>query len=696
MMGAAFSKELVLDRGCSRAVGRLLAVAADSGQDETMQQVQKLSPEVIEQIAAGEVIERPASAVRELIDNSLDAGASRVDVTIERGGMQMLSVSDDGSGLAPKSAAMALERHATSKLGRLDDLFTLRTLGFRGEGLSSVCAVSRLELVSCVADSAAGVRLSAEGGKRVGEQPAARKPGTTVTARDLLYNVPARRRFLKSTATEGAKVLEVVQQLALAHPQVYFTLTSDGRKLLDLPAAASRAARVRQVLCGELSRSRARGTGLAGEELSTAQLVTTTAHLEACLFAQLAKSSRGLMVFVNRRVVTDRVLRGAVNAGFDSAGFGERLSRGSYPKGVVFLELAGDHVDINVHPQKREIRFAEPKTIFEQVRAVVARALGAKQPVVEPPSGLDHAREERLSRASGLDHAREERLSRASGLDHAREERLSRAIQPRELVEPTSAVAARVPSAGSKRYKLSPRSYREHSRLADEATRRFFGDKQAQKAAEQSVDYGLGGAMAKVAAKEGVTAAYDDSGELPRLVGEAFAGRQLVIELGTRLLVIDRERALMAIAKRRIKTGVCQSRTLVPALTMKLRGMHEAALSVLANAGFLLESFGGDDYVLRRVLDGIDAEAASAVLGALDFKERDGERLAAQLERAIAEAFATQSKLDTAAILRDFIELRIDLATLVHRVSTPALVSPAVGVILEGGPAWHENPGDKS
>jgi DNA mismatch repair protein MutL len=342
--------------------------------------IRVLPPELADQIAAGEVVERPASVVKELVENALDARARKIEVSIEGGGLSRLTVLDDGVGMTPEEAHLALKRHATSKLTALDDLFALTTMGFRGEALPSIAAVSRLTLTTRAVDApdADGAYCLEVTGGIAGEARAVGGPtGTEVEVRELLANVPARLKFMKAEATESAHVVETVLRLALANPTVHFRLRSQGRPVFDLPPHASGHERAKVAL-GRGSRTPVALHLAAGEENGV--------HVEAYLGApsESAGTSRNTYPFVNRRFVRDRGLLQAI-----VMGYGELIERGRYPLAVVHVSLPGQAVDVNVHPQKLEVRFAKPQEVYGAVRHTIARAVADAPWLLEPrPGGM--------------------------------------------------------------------------------------------------------------------------------------------------------------------------------------------------------------------------------------------------------------------------------------------------------------------
>ncbi len=318
-----------------------------------------LDDALADQIAAGEVVERPASVIKELLENAIDAGATRIDVEIEAGGTRTIRVSDDGSGMGREDVPLAVRRHATSKIRELADLARIGTLGFRGEALPSIASVSRFELISRPRDSDEGTRIRIEGGDAPTVEAIGCAPGTTVLVRDLFFNVPARRKFLKSVGTESARVSEVCRRAALAHPELHITLRRDGRlgaEYLPAPNLHARAAGV-----------------LAAERLNAIEGERDGVRVRAMLGApeKARAGAGGLHLFVNRRPVKDRALARAV-----SFAYGSVLPPGRYPSGVVHVEVAVEDVDVNAHPQKMEVRFAQGRAVLDAITRVLADGLG--------------------------------------------------------------------------------------------------------------------------------------------------------------------------------------------------------------------------------------------------------------------------------------------------------------------------------
>jgi DNA mismatch repair protein MutL len=322
-----------------------------------------------DQIAAGEVVERPASVVKELAENSIDAGARRIDVEIDAGGRRLIRVVDDGGGMTAEETRLALLRHATSKIVSPDDLWGLTTFGFRGEALPSIAAVSRLTLRTKRPGSEAGFSLGYEAGMETSSGDVGMPDGTQIEVRDLFWNTPARLKFMKSEPTEAANVAEAVLRLALAHPEIHFRLRGNGRVVLDLPPHRDMAERVRAALAR-------RGASLLHEAQGEEAGVAVRAFLAAP--EEASATPRSTFMFVGKRFVRDRSLLHALGMGY-----GELLEKGRYPMAALFIEVPGQELDVNVHPQKLEVRFARPQEVYGAVRHVVGAAV-ARAPWLPP------------------------------------------------------------------------------------------------------------------------------------------------------------------------------------------------------------------------------------------------------------------------------------------------------------------------
>ena len=355
-----------------------------------MGRIHILADQVANQIAAGEVVDRPASVVKELLENSLDAGASRIVIAVEGGGRKLIRIADDGSGMVRDDALLAFERHATSKLRLSDDLLSIATLGFRGEALPSIASIARVEMVTCAAGESSGTRIEIAGGKLLVCEDAGAPPGTTLTVRDLFFNTPARRKFLKSENTELAHVTALVTHYALAHPDKHFELHSATHALLVAPPVRQPAERIFQIfgqetldqllpLAAEMELARAglpepppwrRPADYQAAEPGWLRITGFTSKPE------LEKLNRNsIYCFVNRRLVRDRVLMHAVGEAYRNI-----LAPTSFPVVLLFVEMPPEEVDVNVHPAKTEVRFRQAAWLHDFVRDTIRNKLTLGRP----------------------------------------------------------------------------------------------------------------------------------------------------------------------------------------------------------------------------------------------------------------------------------------------------------------------------
>ncbi len=322
----------------------------------------RLLPNVlINKIAAGEVIERPASVVKELVENSLDAGATSVRIDITEGGLGRIDVNDNGSGMTPEDLKLAICRHATSKLEKPEDLFAINSFGFRGEALPSILSVSQSTIKSRVRGTSAGYQLDIAGGEVTAESEIGCDYGTTMSVRNIFYNTPARRKFLKSASAEVRRIIEVVESLAIANPQAEFILDSDNQRLVDLAAVNDRFDRAKQLFGANNAEKFVRGERNA----DLLRVEVFVSKPEAC-----RRSRSRVMLLVNGRRIESRSLFAAI-----TSAYGEFLAGGLYPQGAVFITIDPTLVDVNVHPAKSEVRFADERSIFHTLYHVVRESL---------------------------------------------------------------------------------------------------------------------------------------------------------------------------------------------------------------------------------------------------------------------------------------------------------------------------------
>jgi DNA mismatch repair protein MutL len=338
--------------------------------------IRVLDKEVVSRIAAGEVIERPASVVKELVENSLDAGSSQISIESSGGGVGLIRVNDNGVGIPAEELGLAFKRHATSKVRGIDDLYSISSLGFRGEALPSIAAVSRTEVVTCAAGEPTGSYVTLNEGVTAEQGSRARSQGTTVTVRNLLRNVPARLKFLKSNSTENSHIAGVVSQYALTFPGVRFSLTIDGRTTLRTPGSGKLMDAVIEVYGAEIARGMLE---LDSREVEWEGYPSSTPITVSGMVGSpgINRSSRNYMsFFVNRRWINSRLLSWAVEEAYHGL-----LMQGRHPVAVINISLPAGDVDVNVHPTKTEVKFQNERSVFSAVQKAVRRALVETAPV---------------------------------------------------------------------------------------------------------------------------------------------------------------------------------------------------------------------------------------------------------------------------------------------------------------------------
>lgn len=322
----------------------------------------KILPEILSnKIAAGEVVERPASVVKELVENSLDAGSRRIMVDVVQGGRSLIRIADNGCGMSHDDALLALERYATSKIYKDQDLFSIRTLGFRGEALPSVASVSRFSLVTREESADAGTEIQVDGGKIKNVAEVGAPKGTMVTVKQLFFNTPARRKFLKTVGTEMGHIADRMASIALGQPGIQLRLTHNEKTVKDWPVTSSAFDRVVDVLGGDLKHD------LYAVDAQTDQ-IALSGWISSPRTAR--RTSRGIYIYVNGRFVRDRIVQHALFEGYS-----QRLVKGQFPLAVLFINVPFEEVDVNVHPTKNEIRFARQKEVHDTVRRTVAQIL---------------------------------------------------------------------------------------------------------------------------------------------------------------------------------------------------------------------------------------------------------------------------------------------------------------------------------
>ncbi len=322
-----------------------------------MSKIQLLTERIYNKIAAGEVVERPASVLKELLENSLDAGALRITVAVRQGGEQLISVTDDGEGMDPDDAILCFEAHATSKIKTEKDLFAITSFGFRGEAMPSIASVAKVTLHTRRRDSAEGFEVVINGGKMLASAPFGCAPGTEVVVRDLFFNTPARKKFLRSRATEEKHIAEMITNISLAHPEIGFELTFDGRPFLSSPAAKDPVPRIRALFGRDYADAM---IPVSGSEHG----ITVNGFIARRSFTRPTRMEQ--RIFVNGRPVESQAVYRGIREGC-----GPTLDKGRYQPCILFLSLDPSRVDVNVHPAKREVRFSSDYEVTGSVRSAV-------------------------------------------------------------------------------------------------------------------------------------------------------------------------------------------------------------------------------------------------------------------------------------------------------------------------------------
>ena len=339
-----------------------------------MSKIRVLPDHISNLIAAGEVVERPASVAKELVENAIDAGATRILIDVESGGRRLLKITDDGEGMTRDDAILAFERHATSKISKAEDLVAIGTLGFRGEALASIASVARVELITCTEDATAATRVTIEGGRLRDVKDAAHPRGTTISVRDLFFNTPARRKFLRSEATESYHLTNLVTHYALAHPEISLTLTNNGRETLRVAPAKDLRERAYQIFGAQFLEGLLEVNNAVSEPTETSFSLPQIARVQGFVSAPRERrtSRDAQFLFVNGRFVRDRLIGRALSEGYRSI-----LPHGVYPVALLFIDVPLEEVDVNVHPAKTEVRFRRAAAVADAVREAVRTGLAS-------------------------------------------------------------------------------------------------------------------------------------------------------------------------------------------------------------------------------------------------------------------------------------------------------------------------------
>ena len=601
-----------------------------------MPQIQQLPPHLADLIAAGEVVERPASVCKELLENALDAGASAISTELERGGLTYIRITDNGCGIAPEQLPTAFLRHATSKLHRPEDLAAIGTLGFRGEALAAIAAVSRVDIFSRQTGADCGAMLHLEGGVPEAVTEAGCPDGTTVCIRDLFYNTPARMKFMKKDTAEGAAAAGVVTHLALSHPDVSFKLLRDGQEILHTPGDGQLLSAIYAALGRDFANSLLPVSGSGG-----------AVRVEGFITKPLAgHGTRGRQLFfVNGRFVKSQLLAAAVEEAYRN-----RLLKGRFPGCVLHITLPVNEVDVNVHPAKTVVKFLSDKTVFDAVHYTVKDALdreGQPAPAEKKPFYQTMTAREFRETAPAPQGVKLPFVSGRpvgpAGADRPTVNRFAPAAPtvqtPRETVQPAAApqgdvwqVRDAAPEAGkaftapSGRegvvYRITPPDAPEDSPAREQAA----AETETVPAAvmpekEPKNDTTLSAPEAAPVQQELEMPETADSGETPwRIAGEVLKTYIICEDGEQNVWLIDKHAAHERIRFDALKTDPVPpmaQQLLTPAavtLTAEEYGAVLESLDVLAGYGFLCEDFGDGAVLVREIPDYIRAEDAAATL----------------------------------------------------------------------------------
>lgn len=573
-----------------------------------MQKIHLLSPRLADMIAAGEVVERPGSVVKELVENSIDAGATSVTIEIQNGGMSYIRVTDNGSGMSGEDARLAFLRHATSKLREERDLEAIHTLGFRGEALAAISAVSRIEMFTREEGGTEGTVVTVEAGAITDTSPAGCPKGTTVIVRDLFFNTPARLKFMKKDSAEAANVSAVVFRIALSHPEVAFRYIKDGREEAVTPGNGDVRACIYSLLGKEFSK------GLLHIE-SGDETVSVNGYItspEACRGNRSAQ-----YMYVNGRYVRSQILQAALEQGYKNS-----LPSGKYPGCVLYLKLKAGAVDVNVHPAKTEVKFLSEGEVFNCVYYAVKSALESRglperfiindeeEPAVTKKDGYGTITAEDYLRGRIL-------KAPISGYKPA----------PESLPETERIVGAR--EAGSKPEDIKQRE--TWTSLNRQFRSREAGAGSNERAPEMPVvEYVQERLPMDGSAPAGESAAEAKAADF-KIVGEAFSG-YIIVETEERLIFVDKHAAHERLIFDRLKSGSQEqmSQFLLAPVTVDM-GREEASLlldstDILEPLGFEIEDFGSGTVLVRRLPADIDMEDVPALLGELCTNISQGDR----------------------------------------------------------------------
>ena len=620
-----------------------------------MSRVRILPEAVANRIAAGEVVERPASVVKELLENALDAGATTVRIEVESGGKRMIRVVDDGSGMIHDDALLAFERHATSKLRTADDLLSIETLGFRGEALPSIASVSRLLLETRAPEEQQGTSIEFAGGKLVGVKPVGAPAGTSVSVADLFYSVPARRKFLKSETTELGHIASLVTHYALANPGKHFVLKTPTQEIVNVPPVETMAERVYQLFGRQMldemveipPASAPIRAAITEAELDDGGRASELSISGFVSRPEVQRSNRnGIYVFVNRRLVRDRLLLHAIHEAYRNI-----LPGDVFPMALIFVSLPSEEVDVNVHPAKIEVRFRHSQFVHDFTRDTLRQALGRARPV---PSFAAPAGYSNLPAPWAAANGAAAAASAAAGSPAARSVMMGAPDAPGAggPMAPPRAVIPPMPGEaglGGEEFGLTPMPVRPE---------------------EQRFRFEAGEAIALGVEPGQVARQFEQAAMQPRTAGEMPASATSLAELkplgqvnasfivavnGEGLWIIDQhvthERVLFEQHQRARREGALSGQRLLVPIVAELAPRQQVILEQIADElsanGFEVTPMGGQSVAIQAAPAGISAADAQRLLGEiLDGVERENQAVSIDsLQSKIAASTACHAAI---------------------------------------------------
>mgnify|MGYP004506453991 CR=1 FL=1 len=612
-----------------------------------MPHIKLLKKEIAELIAAGEVVERPASVAKELIENSIDAGATHITVEIRRGGISLLRITDNGCGMANEDVPIAFLRHATSKIRTADDLYSIASLGFRGEALAATCAVSRVELITRQPDSDCGTHYMIEGGEETLNEETGCAVGTTIIVNDLFYNTPARMKFLKKDVSEGNAVAAVVDRAALSHPEIAFKFIRDGKQTLSTPGDGKLESAVYSVLGREFAGSVIPVSG----ESAGVRVSGLICRPVSC------RSSRSLQfTFLNGRFVQS----GTVTAAVEQA-YRHSIMVGKFPAFVLNVGLPFGEVDVNVHPAKTQVRFSDERRVFEAVYSAVKSALSAGD--TRPQLSVSAQAKRKAQSLSAFSNISTEYRQQKMNIDETPERISYKAPENKsqpaaeKTAEPEKiTVAESSPDSRLNDFNNVYFNHPDFKRFAEKNTSVDIKREPDENKAPTAADAVIAAETAEKK-QEDTPQENQDINDNIRFIGEAFS-TYIIAEMGQSLYLIDKhaahERILFEQLRKNGKTEVQQ--LLAPVRLTLAKREYSAAIEnmeLLAEAGFEVEDFGNGTVLVRSVPAALSREDVAAVCeeainGLVGIGKVDGSRID-DLYHMIACKAATKGGYHSAA-----------------------------------------------